>query len=236
MWFLGNLKADHSDPLLHTKPVISSALEWLRPLAGKESWDFFCWSDLGVVLGEVKTIARESWRKCANAFSRRRRRLYLKYIQQPIVIKKLRKRQIDKVLILCYGNICRSPLAAALAAKRFPKIPFSSAGLDAKSDRHSPDYVVSTGSGYGIDLVDHRSKAVDAKMIDEAQLILVMDMLNYQLLTGSFPGALERTLFLGMLLPVPELEIQDPYDDLALMKEVSSKINSAVERLAEFLR
>ncbi|MGA3372000.1 MAG: ATP-grasp domain-containing protein [Terracidiphilus sp.] len=236
LWLAANLKADHSDPLLHTRPVISSACEWLRPLIGKESWDFFCWSDAGVVLGEVKAILSQSWRKSMNVVSRRSLRLYLRYIQQPLMIKKLRGRHIDKVLILCYGNICRSPFAAALAAKRFPKIPFSSAGLGTKADRHSPDYVVSTGSGYGIDLVEHRSKSVDAKMIDEAQLVLVMDILNYELLTDSFPGALERTLFLGMLLPEPELEIPDPYDDPDSMREVSSKMNSAIERLADFLR
>jgi protein-tyrosine-phosphatase len=73
-------------------------------------------------------------------------------------------------------------------------------------------------------------------MIDEAQLVLVMDILNYELLTDSFPGALERTLFLGMLLPEPELEIPDPYDDPDSMREVSSKMNSAIERLADFLR
>jgi protein-tyrosine-phosphatase/predicted ATP-grasp superfamily ATP-dependent carboligase len=236
LWFKANLTADHSDPLLHTRPIISSALEWLRPLVGKESWDFFCWSDLGVALGEVETIVTEQWSKFMNAVIRRSRRLRLRYIQQPLMIQKLRGRQIDKVLILCYGNICRSPFAAALASKRFPKVPFSSAGLDAKPDRQSPDFVVSTGSGYGIDLVEHRSKSVDAKMIDEAQLILVMDILNYELLTASFPGALERTLFLGMLLPVPQLEIPDPSDDPDSMQEVSSKINCAVEHLADFLR
>jgi protein-tyrosine-phosphatase len=208
----------------------------LRPLAGKESWDFFCWSDLGVVLGEVKATVRESWHKLAISVSWFSRRLHLRYIQQPLMIKKLRRRQIDKVLILCYGNICRSPFAAALAAKRFPKIPFSSAGLYAKPDRQSPDFVVSIGSAYGIDLVEHRSQSVDAKMIGEAQLVLVMDILNYELLRRSFPGALERTLFLGMLLPVPELEIHDPYDVPDSMQEVSSKINSAVERMGRFLR
>jgi len=62
-WFKANLKADRSNPLLLTKPIIASAFEWLRPLAGKESWDFFCWSDLGVILGELKTVAQQHWRR-----------------------------------------------------------------------------------------------------------------------------------------------------------------------------
>ena len=62
-WFKANLQADHANPLLLTRPILRSALEWLRPLAGKESWDFFCWSDLAVILGEWTTIARELWRR-----------------------------------------------------------------------------------------------------------------------------------------------------------------------------
>lgn len=65
-WFKANLKADRSNPLLLTKPILSSAVEWLRPLAGKESWDFFCWSDLGVILGELTTLARKHWRRVSN--------------------------------------------------------------------------------------------------------------------------------------------------------------------------
>lgn len=74
-WFKANLLADHANPLLLTKPVVSSAFEWLRPLTGKESWDFFCWSDLGVILGELKALAEEHLRWSFNAAKRRTRRL-----------------------------------------------------------------------------------------------------------------------------------------------------------------
>jgi protein-tyrosine-phosphatase/predicted ATP-grasp superfamily ATP-dependent carboligase len=235
LWFKANLKADHSDPLLHTRPIVTSAFEWLRPLIGKESWDFFCWSDLGVALGEVETIFKEHWSKCANAVSRRARRFFLRHIQQPLMIRRLRGRQIDKVLILCYGNICRSPLAAALAAKRYPNASFASAGFYGVTGRRSPGFVLSAASGHGVDLTVHRSNRLNAKMLDEAQLILIMDAFNYGLLKKDFPQALKKTLFLGMLLPKPQLEIKDPYDDPDSMPEVSSTINCAVEQLAGYL-
>ena len=74
-WFKANLLADHSNRLLLTKPIVSSAIEWFRPLAGKESWDFFCWSDLGVILGELKTVAEDHLRWIFNALMRRNRHL-----------------------------------------------------------------------------------------------------------------------------------------------------------------
>jgi len=235
-WFKTNWKADHSDPLLLTKPIIPAILGWLRPLIGKESWDFFCWSDLRVVLGEVNTIVREHWAKCVNLVRRRSRRLYLRHIQQPLMIRKLRGRQIDNVLILCYGNICRSPLAAALAARQFPNVSISSAGFHTKTGRPSPGFVLAAAKMLGVDLAYHQSKCVDAKMIDEAQLIVIMDINNYELLKRLFPGALEKTLFLGMLLPGPQLEIRDPYDNPDSMQEVAFKMNRAVEQMSRLFR
>lgn len=235
-WLKTNLKADHSDPLLLTKPIIPAILGWLRPLIGKESWDFFCWSDLRVALGEVKTIFVEHWIKCVNLVKRRSRRLYLRHIQQPLMIRRMSGRKIDKVLILCYGNICRSPLAAAFAARLMPNISIQSAGFHTKTGRRSPDFVLAAANTSGVDLAEHQSKCVDVKMIDETDLILIMDINNYEHLKKLFPRALEKTLFLGMLLPDPQLEIKDPYDNPDSMPEVASRMNRAIEQLSRLFR
>jgi protein-tyrosine-phosphatase/predicted ATP-grasp superfamily ATP-dependent carboligase len=234
-WFKKNLKADRSDPLLLTKPVLLSVLEWLRPLAGKESWDFFCWSDLGVALGEVRTLVREHWNRVVNVAKRRIRRIYLTKLQQPRMLRRLRGRRIDKVLILCHGNICRSPLAAALAARRFPKASFTSAGFYPTTNRACPDFVLAAANNIGIDLSEHRSKCVNAKMIDEAQLVLIMDMRNYAFVKKLFPHAFDKTLFLGMLLSQPQLEIRDPYDHPASMPTIASCMHGAIDQLDQFL-
>jgi protein-tyrosine-phosphatase/predicted ATP-grasp superfamily ATP-dependent carboligase len=227
-WFKANLKADRTDPLLLTKPVVASAVEWLRPLTGKESWDFFCWSDLRTVLREISTLIQEHWSKCVSVAKRRSRRFYLRYFQQPRTIRKLQRRRLERVLILCYGNICRSPLAAALAAQRFPNASISSAGFHSATGRLSPDFVVSAAERIGVDIKSHRSRRVDSKMISDAQLILIMDESNYEFLKRDFPQALEKTLFLGMLLPMPQLEIKDPYDNPDSMPQTVSKMKDAI--------
>jgi protein-tyrosine-phosphatase len=234
-WFKANLKADHSDPLLLTRPVVSSALEWLRPLVGKESWDFFCWSDLGVIIGELKTLVREHWTRLVRAIKRRSRNVYLRYLQQPRLIGRLRRRKIDRVLFLCHGNICRSPLAAALAARQFPNAAFLSAGFYPATGRSSPDFVLSAAGKLGVDLVAHRSQLVSAQLINEAGLVVIMDVRNRELLKIEFPHALEKTVFLGMLLPQPKLEIKDPYDYPDSMGAISSEINCAIEQLGGLL-
>ncbi len=55
-----------------------------------------------------------------------------------------------------------------------------------------------------------------------------MDESNYELLRKDFPQALEKTLFLGMLLPMPQLEIKDPYDNPDSMPQTVSKMKAAI--------
>ncbi|HJW03690.1 MAG TPA: ATP-grasp domain-containing protein [Azospira sp.] len=47
-WLRENLRADHADPLLLTRPRFRSFLELFRPLLGQESWDHFDPGDLAV--------------------------------------------------------------------------------------------------------------------------------------------------------------------------------------------
>lgn len=78
------------------------------------------------------------------------------------------------VLVLCHGNICRSPLATALMRKYgFGDVicaGFKEDGL--KSPKKMRDYAL---EHFGIDLSGHRSLAVTTEMLTEAELILYMD-------------------------------------------------------------
>jgi protein-tyrosine-phosphatase len=148
------------------------------------------------------------------------------------VIQKLRRQKTANILFLCYGNICRSPLAAAIAKRRFPQVSFQSAGFHPSTGRQSPDFVLATARKLGLDLVEHRSKQVNAKRIDEADLIAIMDVRNRNSLKKEFPYALKKTLFLGMMLPRPQLEISDSIDHPESMEENAARIDTAVERMS----
>lgn len=52
-WMLANLRANHHDPLLLTRSRFLSALEWLHPLLGGESWDHWDPRDLGILRHEL---------------------------------------------------------------------------------------------------------------------------------------------------------------------------------------
>jgi protein-tyrosine-phosphatase/predicted ATP-grasp superfamily ATP-dependent carboligase len=235
-WFKLNRKANHADPLLLTRPATKAVLEWFRPLAGKEAWDFFQWSDPVPIMGEWKRIVLEHlvkiWRKCGD----RVHRIYLEHVEQPVTISRLKRRKATKLLFLCYGNICRSPLAAAIAAKRFPKLKVSSAGFYPMEDRPAPDFVLTAAQRMELNLDEHRSRRVDAKMIEEADIIAIMDIRNYKHLKSEFPTAMKKTVFLGMLHKASRLEIHDPYDHPESMPETAVEIAEGIEGMRELVK
>ncbi|MEJ7686824.1 MAG: low molecular weight protein-tyrosine-phosphatase [Variovorax sp.] len=79
------------------------------------------------------------------------------------------------VLIVCIGNICRSPMAEGLMAAAMPGIRVASAGLQALSGQQADPLARELMNERGIDLGAHRAQAMNMDMCQRADLILVMD-------------------------------------------------------------
>ena len=136
------------------------------------------------------------------------------------------------VLILCHGNIYRSPLAAALLAARRPDLQVCSAGFHDRPDRRTPEAFAELAHGLGVDLTCHRSRVASREMMDAAQLVVIMDRRNAAALRSL--GGHDRVLWLGILLG--KAEIADPYGRAASVQEsIAKELDSAIRRLAETL-
>ena len=81
---------------------------------------------------------------------------------------------IREVLVLCIGNICRSPMAQALLAREQPSLLVRSAGLAAVVGAPADPYSIEVAREHGLDLVGHRARQVDAEAVQRADLVLVM--------------------------------------------------------------
>jgi protein-tyrosine phosphatase len=90
-----------------------------------------------------------------------------------------------KVLMVCLGNICRSPLAEGILKHKVQKSGLKwhvdSAGTGDWHIGELPDHrSIAIGHKYGIDLTDQRARLFKRSDLDHFDLVLVMDKSNYQ--------------------------------------------------------
>lgn len=118
-----------------------------------------------------------------------------------------------RLLIVCTGNICRSPIAAGLADRialeRGVDVEIRSAGTLGLADHRAEPYAITVCRELGIDIGQHRSRALTPELVAWADKILVMELEHAQAVTAIDEKAATRVVPLGPLAGVPE--IADPY-------------------------
>ncbi|QYY27669.1 MULTISPECIES: low molecular weight protein-tyrosine-phosphatase [Cupriavidus] len=121
---------------------------------------------------------------------------------------------IRSILIICTGNVCRSPMAACLFRRALPDCNVASAGLAPPVGAKADPRAVRLLASEGCDLGTHRARAVDATMVDTADLILVMDAEQRRKLELLFPHAQGKTY---RICEFVYADVPDPYGCSASM-------------------
>lgn len=114
----------------------------------------------------------------------------------------------DRILVVCIGNICRSPMAEQLLKVALPKKVISSAGLGSMVGAPADDHALALMTELGYDISAHRGRQINAELIRNADLILVMTRKQETLLTQQYPQARGRVYRLGHW---DKQDIADPY-------------------------
>jgi protein-tyrosine phosphatase len=143
------------------------------------------------------------------------------------------------VLVVCHGNICRSPIAGALLARELAPlgIGVQSAGFIG-FNRPAPDDAVAAAKHHALDLTAHRSRPVTAALVRSSNLIVAMDMAQRRLACERFGCRPSDVILLGDLdpRPVDTRTIRDPLDQgRAVYDEVYARIARCVRELAAVL-
>jgi protein-tyrosine phosphatase len=112
---------------------------------------------------------------------------------------------VATILVVCTGNICRSPMAErflrhALEDRRIEGVTVESAGISGLDGHPAmPESVAALGER-GIDLSEHLARRVDRRMIESADLILAMTSEHREAVEDLVPRAADRTFTLKELV------------------------------------
>ena len=139
---------------------------------------------------------------------------------------------INSVLIVCVGNICRSPLGAAALTKACPRLVVGSAGLRAVVGATADQRMAEAALEIDIDLSAHVATQITRRMATTFDLILVMQASQRNEIRRLYPEAAGRTMLLGQW--VGSAEIADPFRlPLAVHRHVRDEIIRSVHAWTE---
>lgn len=124
-----------------------------------------------------------------------------------------------KVLMVCLGNICRSPMAEGvlrhLANERGARIEVDSAGTSNYHVGDSPDHrAQATMANHGMDISDLRGRQLTTADLDRFDAVLVMDKENLRntLALATTPSQARKVRLIMDHAPAhPSREVPDPY-------------------------
>lgn len=106
----------------------------------------------------------------------------------------------NNILVLCTGNICRSPIVEAVIANGLASDPDKhvwSAGIGALVGRGAHSNSKTVSSANGVDLDSHIAQQLNTLMVDKADVILVMDDGHLSYMRAKYPQASGKTFLLG---------------------------------------
>ena len=122
-----------------------------------------------------------------------------------------------KILMVCLGNICRSPLAEGLLASKLPKNKFivDSAGTGNYHIGKQPDQrSVLTAQKNGLDITYQKARQFTPRDFEDFDYIYVMDSSNYDDVIELAKNEVQKEkvqLILNELFPGDNVDVPDPY-------------------------
>lgn len=116
--------------------------------------------------------------------------------------------RFNRILVVCIGNICRSPMAEYFLKQEFPTLNIESAGISGLEGHAADAKAITCMQGVGIDMTPHVARRLNREMIKHADLILVMSQKQQTHIEQTWPFSKGKVFRLGHW---QNTNISDPY-------------------------
>jgi protein-tyrosine phosphatase len=134
--------------------------------------------------------------------------------------------KINNILVVCIGNICRSPMAEYFLKQQYPQLQIESAGISGLIGHAADEKASLCMQRFGIDMSSHLAKKLNAELIKRADLVLVMSQNQQKHIEQTWPFAKGKTFRLGHW---QGKNVADPYQhDQAFFDETCQLIQDCI--------
>ncbi|MBC3212849.1 protein tyrosine phosphatase [Serratia fonticola] len=134
----------------------------------------------------------------------------------------------NSILVVCVGNICRSPTGERLLKKLLPNKRVSSAGISALVGKAADKSSSEVANSNGVSLEGHEAKQLTAALCREYDLILVMEKGHIEAVCKLSPELRGKVMLFGHWngnrdIPDPYMKSKDAFEFVYALLDESAK-------------
>ena len=140
----------------------------------------------------------------------------------------------NRILVVCTGNICRSPIAEGLLKLRLPDKIIFSAGTMAMVGDGADQKSIEVSAAQGLDISAHRAQQLTQPMLQAADLVLTLDGSHNDWINRRYPQFRGKVHKLGKWQQ--DADVPDPYRQStvvfeAVYQQMASQVGDWLARL-----